>query len=222
SVRAVVGSLAVGLAVFFALLSYASLYYLLIPQLSHELPVYFNYAALPQPAVALVPIAPDGESQVFSSAQGYVVSLRLRLPTSSTNRQLGNFMVSADLKDSQNQTVYHSNRPGLLHYQSTITRTLATFMRAVPLLLGWGGEAQELRIVLLENMVDQKHNPITHMYVTLSNPALQTYSATAHFDVQFTGLRFYMYYWSAPTAAVFVMLSIMWQVFAALVAWRVL
>ncbi|KAJ1927532.1 hypothetical protein IWQ60_002836 [Tieghemiomyces parasiticus] len=233
TVRLVAGSAALTVATAFALASYGAFYYFFIPRLSHQLPVYLDYSApmtttitttsaAPLTAVAYVPISPDGSSRIFTSAQGYRVSLHLTLPTSPTNRAQDNFMVGVELLDAQNATAYAARRPGLLPYRSTATRLGRTILRALPLALGWIRETESLRLVLLEDMRDDGTWPITHMYVTLGNRRIQTYSIVAHFDVQYTGLRYYMYYWSVPTAAFFVCLSVVWQAFAALVSWRVL
>ncbi|KAJ1650961.1 hypothetical protein IWQ61_008364 [Dispira simplex] len=217
-----------------AILAYAALYYVYIPPLSHEFPVYLRYPVvhypssplvLPSsnPAVAYVALGPPNSStSVLQTGQVYQVTLTLSIPRSPANRQLGNFMVGLDLRNVANTTVGQSMRPALLKYQSTLIRTVSSILRMIPLVLGWVDEAHTITVALFDSVSFTRYDVATHAYLTLNDPRVQTYFVTLRFDAEFTGLRYWMYYWSLTSAVIFVLTSVLWQMGFGILSWRVL
>ncbi|KAJ1976341.1 hypothetical protein H4R34_004014 [Dimargaris verticillata] len=213
-------SIAVGL--------YGLLYYTFIPPQSKQFPAYLQYpqgtaAGSKVPAAtARVPISSNNRAQVLSSTQTYTVSVDLVVPTSPANRRQGNFMVGLDLVGSSGDKCYSEQRPALLPYQSTVVRAIRTLFQALPLALQWTREAQDVRVVMAEAYTDARYNPAVEAYVAISNPALQVYSARVSFDIQYSGLRYWMYYWPWTSATAFVALALFWQMVLALFSWHIL
>ncbi|PIA17845.1 hypothetical protein COEREDRAFT_32562, partial [Coemansia reversa NRRL 1564] len=181
---------------------YGIYYKLYVPQLMHQAPVYLQYPFL-------------------SMSQAYAVSLDLEVPTSEFNRDIGSFMVSLDLQNRQGESMYQSARPSILPYQSLPVRLLSTVVRAVPLTLGLTHESTRLQITLLDSMYDKHLSPITNARISLSKP-LQVYSAQITICAQFSGLRYWMYYFRIPTGVIFIATAVVWQLFLAFIAWSAL
>lgn len=55
--------------------------------------------------------------------------------------------------------------------------------------LRWSPEERQLEIVLMESFVENSRNPVAKTFVEISNPNLQIYRATLHFDARLYGLR---------------------------------
>jgi len=55
--------------------------------------------------------------------------------------------------------------------------------------LRWSPEERQLEIVLMESFVENSSNPVAKTFVEVSNPNLQIYRATLHFDARLYGLR---------------------------------
>ncbi|KAJ1968066.1 hypothetical protein H4R35_006527 [Dimargaris xerosporica] len=208
---------------------YGLLYYTFIPPQSKQFPVYLQYpqgvaadSVAVAAAMARVPISPNSGAQVLSSTQTYTISVDLVVPTSPANRHQGNFMVGLDLVGSSGDKCYSGQRPALLPYQSTVVRTVRTIFQLLPLALQWTRETQEIRIEMAEAFTDLRFNPVVDAYIAISNPTLQVYSARLSFDIQYSGLRYWMYYWPWTSAAVFVALALFWQIVLALLSWHIL
>ncbi|KAJ2295212.1 hypothetical protein IWW55_005523 [Coemansia sp. RSA 2706] len=215
--------LLVGAAVVAAVVSSAALYGLFyrlyVPQLMHQAPVHLQYAA--NGTAAEVSFVAAAHYKFLSTSQAYTVALDLHVPASETNRALGVFMVELELRDRRGRAVHRSARAAMLPYRSAGVRALQTLVRAVPLALGLADESTWLHVPLLERAFDRHFTPITHAHVALSKP-VQTYAASVTIRAQFSGLRYWMYYWRLPTALVFVAAAVAWQLVLAAVAWSVL
>ncbi|KAJ2682670.1 hypothetical protein H4R19_007093, partial [Coemansia spiralis] len=135
--------------------------------------------------------------------------------------QIGNFMVAIEMRNRQGAAMHQSARPSIVPYRSRLVRLMRTAVHAVPLALGLSRESLCLHIPLIDNMYDQHFSPITHAHISLSHP-LQVYAAHITIRAQFTGLRYWMYYWSLPAALVFVSFGVVWQLIVSAIAWAIL
>ncbi|CAG8484589.1 8493_t:CDS:2 [Diversispora eburnea] len=64
--------------------------------------------------------------------------------------------------------------------------------------------------------------PVTKAFLSISNKQLNTYNAQIRLDAHFRGLRYFMYYHQASTAVAFISLFLFWEIFASILAWRLL
>ncbi|KAJ1724190.1 hypothetical protein LPJ53_001528 [Coemansia erecta] len=214
-------------AIFTVLLSSVSLYLmfyrLYVPTLLHQAPVYLQYPTAAQPAntTAVVSFVTAHDYKFLSTSQAYTVALRFRAPTSEENQRLGSFMVGVELCTARGQVVQAGWRPTLMPYHSPVVRLAQTFLRLPLLVLGVADEAETLHVDMIDGLYDRHFSPVTHARVSLSKP-LQTYGAEILIRAQFTGLRYWMYYWRVPTALVFVAAAVVWQMVFTAVAWSVL
>ncbi|KAJ2841688.1 hypothetical protein IWW36_006174, partial [Coemansia brasiliensis] len=201
---------------------YAIFYKLYVPQLLHQAPVYLQYpASSAENTTAVVNFVPASDYKFLSTSQAYSVSVDLDVPTSEANRQLGNFMVVLELQNRYGKVVHQSARPSILPYQSRAVQMLQTFVRAIPLALGVSRESTLLHVPLIDDVYDRHFSPITSARIVLTKP-IQVYQAHITIRAQFSGLRYWMYYWKIPTALAFIVAGASWQLLLTAVAWSVL
>lgn len=103
--------------------------------------------------------------QPLRHEQTYDVFVRLHVPTSDINFDLGNFMVQTWLQTREGDTVVHSSRPAILRYQSKAQRVLHVFAKALPLLVGLTEESQVITVPIIEDFVE--HKVITQRYCSI-------------------------------------------------------
>lgn len=96
------------------------------------------------------------------------MSVELTLPESPANEAAGMFMVHVDLLDGKQQSVRSSSRPARLRYRSWLIDMLSDVLFAAPLVFGWMDEAQTMRIVMLENIFDERvRDPHTTTHICI-------------------------------------------------------
>ncbi|KAI9140945.1 putative adipose-regulatory protein-domain-containing protein [Paraphysoderma sedebokerense] len=138
-----------------AVTTYAVFYWLYVPEIVHKRDIYMQYSRDPNviPTGHLL-LTPDPYGYLLAPNQPYDISLTLHVPLSSSNMELKNFMVTAALLTSQNETLYFASRPATLVYQSPLARYMQTVFYAVPLILGYSNvESQTFQVPLVENVV---------------------------------------------------------------------
>ncbi|KAK9766377.1 hypothetical protein K7432_004596 [Basidiobolus ranarum] len=205
-----------------AIFAYASFYMIHIPKVAHDAPVFLQYSSSSGPLSAEVLFTDYKPAQFLRYGQGYDVVLDVHVPSSEQNTALGNFMVQVQLRNAEGKVLHESARSAILKYQSPLLKLMCTIWKAVPLLLNLADESQTISVKMIERVVENYDDPITHAIVNISSPKLQIYSAKLRLDARFEGLRYFMYYWSTSTAAVFVVLFFLWEVVFSFIAWKVL
>jgi len=208
--------LAVGL-VGASVLAYAAFYNAYVPSLIHSRPVYFDYAK--EAPVAMIEVRP--ESGLLSYDQPYQVALKLTVPNSEPNFDLGNFMVTVQLLDAAQTPLFTSSRPALIQFQSWIHRWARTLSRLPLLLIDWSVEEQPVHVAMFDQFFLPRSPAIRHARIVISTAKLQVYRAELMFTAELYGLRYLMYYWRMPTAVFFILTFLLWSVFFSAVAWRV-
>ncbi|KAF8932963.1 hypothetical protein BGZ52_008961 [Haplosporangium bisporale] len=192
AVQALVACIAFGLLVCLAMIAYFVFYWVYIPQLHHVGYILFQYE-LPTPGVVmpqpydLVEFPKSWRGPGFlRGGQEYDISVLLDMPTSPKNVDIGNFMVTIKLLNSDGDTIAKSSIPAIIKQFSLPSRVMHT--------LRWSPEERQLEVVLMESFVENSSNPVSKTFVQVSNPDLQIYRATLHFDAHFHGLRYWMFY----------------------------
>ncbi|KAJ2628915.1 hypothetical protein H4R22_003619 [Coemansia sp. RSA 1290] len=222
AVRGLLIAAAVTIVALSSTLLYTIFYKLYVPQLLHQAPVYLQYpASSAENTTAIVNFVPASDYKFLSTSQAYSVSVDLHVPTSETNRRMGNFMVILELQNRYGKAVHQSARPSILPYQSPAVQIMQTFVRAIPLALGISQESTHLHIPLIETVYDKHFSPITNACIVLTKP-IEVYQAYITIRARFSGLRYWMYYWKIPTALAFIVAGASWQLLLTAVAWSVL
>ncbi|KAI8373075.1 putative adipose-regulatory protein-domain-containing protein [Radiomyces spectabilis] len=201
--------------------AYLTFYQQYVPRTAHIEPIYFQYETSAGSApVGIVDLTEGAYHYApLRHEQAYDVSVKLHVPTSTINFDIGNFMVTTELQTSGGSRLAYASRPAILRYQSNTQRVLHVVAKALPLLLGLTEESQSITIPLMENFVEQRGKPTTRAIVTLSNPRLQVYNAELRIHADFRGLRYYMYYHRISTAFTFITVFAGIELIFAAIAW---
>lgn len=156
--------------------------------------------------------------------QDYDVIVEMLLPTSPSNRDIGNFMVDLELwspPTTASQTtsptggdplqpptsslLHRSLRPAILTYHSPLPSLMSSFLRAPLFLLSLAKEQEYLAIPLLSRVsFPTRSLTPSSVKVTLRAPRVQTYKIQVKFKARLGGLRHIMYNYRLPAAVTFI------------------
>ncbi|SAM05110.1 hypothetical protein [Absidia glauca] len=204
--------------------AYLTFYQQYVPRTVHNEPIFFQYGHVDQRTVVepkgTIDLTRGYQTAPLRHEQAYDVFVKLHVPTSDINFDLGNFMVTAELLSQDGVIVSQSSRPAILRYQSHAQRILHVLAKALPLLVGFTEESQVIVVPLIEGYVEQKSKSVVQAAVTISSPILQIYDAQLSIRADFRGLRYYMYHRRIPTAITFIVIFMVIELLCATVAWK--
>lgn len=80
--------------------------------------------------------------------QSYKVYLHLEMPETQRNRELGMFMVCADMRDEATELLDHSCRSVMLHYKSSLVRAIRTWLLSPLYVFDLQEEKQRIEVEL--------------------------------------------------------------------------
>ena len=155
--------------------------------------------------------------------QDYDVIVEMHLPTSPSNRDIGNFMVDLELWSPPtaasttsptggnslplptSNLLHRSLRPAILTYHSPVPSFLSTLLQAPLLLLSLTKEQEFLAIPLLSriNFPSRSLTP-SSVKLTLRAPRVQTYKIQVKFKARLGWLRHIMYNYRLAAAVFFI------------------
>lgn len=203
---------------------YGMFYYVYIPAVSHVRPVFLQFETSCQTGVCTFPSAnvtlgKRGQDQLLARGQPYKIVLDLEMPESETNRRLGMFMVKLSMYARDGQVLKSSFRSALLHYKSPLLRFLYTLVFSPFLLVGSAEEKQIVSVSLFESYEEDPEKAAYGAFVELHSRTVEVYSAFLRIHADFTGLRYYMYYWPGLSTAIGVGTNVYFLVLIALFSW---
>ncbi|CAG9113700.1 unnamed protein product [Plutella xylostella] len=204
--RAAVVAVFVSAILWLSVFMYVVFYYTYMPNVTHVRPVHLQFKACEEAAgacsfpAAHVQLARRG--RVLMAAQPYRARLVLDMPESPVNKELGMFMVCAQLRAAGGALVSASCRAAMLRHRSRLHTLLRTVMLAPLLLAGFNEEKQQLSVELFSDFEDDEDLPVTDAYVELQSRFAQVYSCELQIEAHFSGLRYVMYNWPRVSAAV--------------------
>ncbi|KAG0174093.1 Berardinelli-Seip congenital lipodystrophy 2 (seipin) [Apophysomyces sp. BC1034] len=220
AVKTVVIATTVAWLIMTSVAAYLMFYRRYVPQITHIEPVWFQYETYPVPTDYVDLTRGTQYYAPLRHEQAYDVSVRLHVPTSDINFDVGNFMVTVDLQTANGTSLMFSSRPAILRYQSGAQRILHVFAKALPLLVGLAEESQTVVIPMMEGYMEHKANPMTKAKVTLSSSRVQVYDAQLQIIADFRGLRYHMYHHRIPTAITFIAMFAVIELICAAIAWK--
>ncbi|XP_012264254.1 seipin [Athalia rosae] len=183
---------------------YATFYYAYMPSISHVRPVHLQFKSCDESkGVCSFPSAHvqlTKKQQLLMVGQSYKVNLHLELPESPANRELGMFMVCAQLRDRDGVLVGNACRSAMLHYRSSLLHILTTLMFSPMMILGSTEEKQHLVLELFANFEEDQSHPVTDVYVEIQSRYVEFYSATMMINAHLSGLRYIMFHWPVLSA----------------------
>lgn len=135
------------------------------------------------------------KQQLLMVGQPYRITVNIDMPESEQNKQLGMFMVCAEMRDHGTQLRNHACRSAMLRYRSYLARTITTLVMSPLIVLGFKEETQQISVEIFSSYEDDQENPVTDVLVEIQSRQIQFYSVTLHITAHFSGLRYIMFHW---------------------------
>ncbi|CAH0718562.1 unnamed protein product, partial [Brenthis ino] len=185
---------------------YVIFYYTYMPNVTHVRPVHLQFKSCDENmGICSFPSAHvqlTRRTQMLMSQQPYRIKLILEVPESQINKDLGMFMVCAQLRATGGVLVSSSCRSAMLRHRSNLHHIIRTLFFAPLLLSGINEEKQFIQVELFSDFEDDQALPVTDAYVELQSRFVQLFSCELHIEAHFTGLRYAMYYWPKTSALI--------------------
>ncbi|KOC64909.1 Seipin [Habropoda laboriosa] len=144
------GILIVWLSVFL----YTAFYYAYVPSISYVRPVHLQFKSCSeQKGICNFPSAfvqLTNKQELLMVGQPYKVNLHLEMPESPANKELGMFMVCAELRSRDGSLMEHACRSTMLHYRSTLLHALTTLTFSPMMIFGSTEEKQNVVLELFD------------------------------------------------------------------------
>lgn len=140
--------------------------------------------------------------QLLMLGQPYKVYVNIEMPESHQNRDLGMFLVCAEMRDQGQNLRGHSCRSAMLRYKSDLLTRITTWVLSPLFIMGLREEKQTVQVELFSDYLDEKSNPVTNVFVEIQSAAVQFYDITLQITAQFTGLRYFMFHWPVLSAVI--------------------
>uniref|UniRef100_A0A3B5A860 Seipin n=1 Tax=Stegastes partitus TaxID=144197 RepID=A0A3B5A860_9TELE len=200
---------------------YGSFYYSYMPKAAFSAPVHYYYRTdcdSPASFLCSYPLANislmRNRKHVLTFGQAYQISLRLEVPDSPTNQDLGMFMIKTTCFSQEGGQVASSARSSMLRYRSDLLRTLGTLLFLPAFLTGAAEQRQVLDVELFSDYTDDPYAPSVTAVIEILSNKVQIYSSQLYVHAHFTGIRYLLFYFPVLSALVgvssnFVFLSIL-------------
>lgn len=203
---------------------YVAFYYYYMPSVYHQRPVNLQFKACEDTGIGMCSypaahVQLTKFQQLLMIGQTYRIYLKLEMPESQANKDLGMFMVCAQLADKNGMTVSQACRSAMLHYRSALLTLLTTLTFYPMFVLGHIEEKQTLLLELYSNFEEDQNHPVTDVYIELQTRHVEYYSASIHIQAHLKGLRYLMFHWPLLSAALGICSNIFFIVFISSVSW---
>lgn len=194
------------LIIWLSIFLYTAFYYAYMPSMTYVRPVNMNFkscneekgiCSFPQAQVQLTK-----KQQLLMIGQPYKVNLHLEMPESPANKELGMFMVCAQLRSRDGYLVDQTCKSAMLHYRSTLLHTLTTLTFSPMMIFGNVEEKQDIMLELFSNFEEDQNHPVTIVIIEIQSRHIEFYSANLMINAHLSGLRYWMFYWPILSAIV--------------------
>lgn len=187
-----------------AVLLYILFYLLYMPAATHVKPVHMQYDKIcvgntcdlqtMSSPFHTFPIAhlQLNRNQLMMVGQPYHINVRLELPETPRNQDLGVFMICVDMKDKENLLKSHACRSTMLRYRSTLLQKAKTLVLMPFYISGVQEEKQDLDIEMFTKYIDSP-NSVTDIYVEIQSKVVEFYGVSLIIRAHFTGLRYLIF-----------------------------
>jgi len=168
-----------------------------------EKPLHFEFSS---PERSYPPQTRLSLSQELTKYQGYELKILLTLPESTTNFDIGMFMIQTKLSyENANKTTCapkiaaQSNRHAIIIWKSGLQRIIYTLFYSLPLVLGVSTveEKQNIEVVMFEEFVYEppREDDFLVIDAQLSDPKIQLYRSVLQLRAQLHGISYYCYHY---------------------------
>ncbi|XP_020786805.1 seipin-like [Boleophthalmus pectinirostris] len=189
---------------------YGSFYYSYMPTVSFSTPVHFYYTAdcdSSESALCSFPTAnisfmKNEKDQVMANGQPYRVSLELEMPESPVNEHLGMFMIKMTCYTKGGKVVSSIGRSTMLHYRSSLLKTMSTLLFSPLLLSGMAEQKQLIEVELVSDYKTNAYEPTVGAVIEIQSRRVQIYSSQLRIHAYFTGIRYVLYNFPLTSAVI--------------------
>lgn len=150
--------------------------------------------------------------------QPYHIFVRLDVPETPRNQDLGVFMICVDMKDKESLLKSHACRSTMLRYQSPWLLNVKTLIFMPFYVLGLREEKQDLNIEVFSKYIDTT-NSVTDIYVEIQSKVVEFYGVSLQIIAHFTGLRYIIFHFPVISAFVGIGINFMVLVVITLLLW---
>ncbi|KAJ8982733.1 hypothetical protein NQ317_014030 [Molorchus minor] len=227
--RGTVIALLTAILVWLSIFMYIAFYYVYVPTICHERPVYLKFmpcgatdsckvskgiCSFPSAHVQLTK-----RQQLLMMGQPYKIRLDLDMPESPTNKELGMFMVCVDFRGKQGTLLANSCRSTMLHYRGYLIDTLYKLIFSPFFVFGNAEEKQNIHVELFSDYEEQENEPVTDIFVEIQTHYIEIYSAKFSINAQFSGLRYVMFNWPILSAALGITANLFFIALVCMISW---
>lgn len=189
---------------------YGSFYYSYMPTVSFSTPVHFYYtsdcdsseSALCSFPTANISFMKNDKDQVMANGQPYRISVDLEMPESPVNEQVGMFMVKLICYTKGGKIVSSVGRSTMLHYRSSLLKTISTLLFSPLLLSGMAEQKQLIEVELVSNYKTNAYEPTVGAVIEIQSRRVQIYSSQLRIHAYFTGIRYVLYNFPLTSAVI--------------------
>lgn len=189
---------------------YGSFYYSYMPTVSFSTPVHFFYTAdcdSSESALCSFPTAnisfmKTEKDQVMANGQPYRISVDLEMPESPVNEQLGMFMIKMSCYTKGGKIVSSVGRSTMLHYRSSLLKTMSTMLFSPLLLSGMAEQKQLIEVELVSDYKTNAYEPTVGAVIEIQSRRVQIYSSQLRIHAYFTGVRYVLYNFPVISAVI--------------------
>ncbi|XP_072291467.1 seipin-like [Eucyclogobius newberryi] len=189
---------------------YGSFYYSYMPTVSFSTPVNFYYTAdcdSSESALCSFPTAnisfmKNEKEQVMANGQPYRISVELEMPESPVNEHLGMFMVKMTCYTKGGKVVSSVGRSTMLHYRSSLLKTMSTLLFSPLLVSGVAEQKQLIEVELVSDYKTNSYQPTVGAVIEVQSRRVQIYSSQLRVHAYFTGVRYVLYNFPLTSAVI--------------------
>lgn len=198
------------LLLFISTFLYGSFYYSYMPTVSFSTPVNFYYtsdcdsseSALCSFPTANISFMKNEKDQVMANGQPYRISVDLEMPESPVNEQVGMFMVKMICFTKGGKIVSSVGRSTMLHYRSSLLKTISTLLFSPFLLSGMAEQKQLIEVELVSDYKTNAYEPTVGAVIEIQSRRVQIYSSQLRIHAYFTGIRYVLYNFPITSAVI--------------------
>lgn len=189
---------------------YGSFYYSYMPTVSFSTPVNFYYTSdcdsseskLCSFPTANISFMKNEKDQVMAIGQPYRISVDLEMPESPVNEQVGMFMVKMICYTKGGKIVSSVGRSTMLHYRSSLLKTISTVLFSPFLLSGMTEQKQLIEVELVSDYKTNSYEPTVGAVIEIQSRRVQIYSSQLRIHAYFTGIRYVLYNFPLTSAVI--------------------
>ncbi|CAG9790054.1 unnamed protein product [Diatraea saccharalis] len=202
---------------------YVVFYYTYMPNVTHVRPVHLQFKSCDENmgvcSFLSAHVQLTRRSHMLMPAQPYRVKVILEMPESQINKDLGMFMVCAQMRAKGGVLVSSSCRSAMLRHRSRLHQVMRTFAFSPFLLSGVNEEKQLLQVELFSDFEDDQSLPVTDAYVEVQSRHAQVYSCELHIQAHFAGLRYFMFNWPKLSALIGISTNLFFVTLIFILSW---